>query len=71
MRQALRLTPVILNTWEAEIRRIRVPSQPREIVGKIPSQKRAGGGAPVVEHLLSKYEALSKNPNAADTKRLK
>jgi hypothetical protein len=42
------LTPVILATQEAEIRRIKVRSQPGQIVhktlfGKIPSQKRAGG----------------------------
>jgi hypothetical protein len=44
------LTPVILATQEAEIRRIAVQSQPRQIVRKslsqkIPSQKRAGGVA--------------------------
>jgi hypothetical protein len=42
--------PVILDTQEAEIRRITVRSQPRQIVYKIlslklPSQKRAGGVA--------------------------
>jgi hypothetical protein len=41
-----RLTPVILATQEAEIRKIRVGSQPGQIVlkslaGKNPSQKRA------------------------------
>jgi hypothetical protein len=44
------LTPVILAAQEAEIRRIRVPSQPRQIVcetlsQETPSQKRAGGVA--------------------------
>jgi hypothetical protein len=44
------LTPVILATQEAEIRRITVPSQPAQIVcetlsQKNPSQKRAGGVA--------------------------
>jgi hypothetical protein len=43
----LRLTPVILATQEAEIRRIAVRSQPRQTIlealsGKNPSQKRAG-----------------------------
>jgi hypothetical protein len=32
------LTPVILATWEAEIRRIMVRGQPRQKVGKTPSQ---------------------------------
>jgi hypothetical protein len=31
--------PIILATQEADIRRIVVPSQPREIVCKTPSQK--------------------------------
>jgi hypothetical protein len=44
------LTPIILATQEAEIRRIMVQNQPRQIVHetlsqKNPSQKRAGGGA--------------------------
>jgi hypothetical protein len=44
------LTPIILATQEAEIRRIVVQSQPRQIVRetlfqKYPSQKRAGGVA--------------------------
>jgi hypothetical protein len=43
------LTPVILATQEAEIRRIAVQSQPRQIPylkkKKKPSQKRAGGVA--------------------------
>jgi hypothetical protein len=47
------LTPVILATQEAEIRRIVVRSQPREIVletlsQKNPSQKRTGGVAQAV-----------------------
>jgi hypothetical protein len=33
------LTPVILVTWEAEIRRIRVRGQPRQIVHKTSSPK--------------------------------
>jgi hypothetical protein len=44
------LTPVILGSQEAEIRRIKVRSQPGQIVRKTlsqknPSQKRAGGEA--------------------------
>jgi hypothetical protein len=44
------LTPVILTTQEAEIRRFEVQSQPRQIVcetlsKKYPSQKRAAGMA--------------------------
>jgi hypothetical protein len=44
------LTPIILATQEAEIRRITVPNQPRQIVRetlsrKNPSQKGAGGVA--------------------------
>jgi hypothetical protein len=33
------LTPVILTTWEAEIGRIVVPDQPRQIVHKTSSLK--------------------------------
>jgi hypothetical protein len=45
-----RLTPVILATQEAEIRRMAVQSQtrannPRDPISKKPSQKRAGGVA--------------------------
>jgi hypothetical protein len=42
-------TPVILLTQEAEIRRIMVQSQPRQIVDENPSQKRAGGMAQGVD----------------------
>jgi hypothetical protein len=60
--------PIILTTQEAEIRRIEVQSQPRQIVCETLSQKyltqnRAGGMDQVVEHLPSKPEALSSNPN--------
>jgi hypothetical protein len=66
-----RLTPVILATQEAEIRRIMVQSQPGQIVHetpsrKKPSQKRAGGVAQVVEsHLPSMHEAFSSNSSIA------
>jgi hypothetical protein len=61
------LTPVILATWEVQIRRIVVRSQPGQIAleilfGKHPNmKKRAGGVAQVVECLPSK-KALSSNP---------
>jgi hypothetical protein len=63
--------PVILATQEAEIRRIVVISQPRQIVcetlsQKYPTQNRAGG---VVECLSSKCEALSSNPSTAKKKK--
>jgi hypothetical protein len=50
--------PVILATWEAEIRRITVQGQPRQIAGETPISKitRAkwtGGVAQAVEHLLA------------------
>jgi hypothetical protein len=58
------LTPVILTTQEAEIRKIEGQSQPGQTVWEIlsqksPLQKRAGGVTSVVEHLVSKREALS------------
>jgi hypothetical protein len=65
--------PVILATWEAEIRKIAVQSQPRQIVHKtLPlkytTRNRAGGVAEVVEHLPSKCEALNSNPSTAKNK---
>jgi hypothetical protein len=62
------LTPVILTTQEAEIRRIIVQSQPRAnslqdpILKKIHHKKGLGGGA-------SKPEALCSNPSAAKNKK--
>jgi hypothetical protein len=54
------LTPVILPTQEADIRRIVFQSQPGQIVPKTQSRKysvpkRTGGVAQEVESLLSKY----------------
>jgi hypothetical protein len=68
--QKLVLTPVILATWEAEIRRMVVPSQSRQIVyenlsPKYPTYKMAGGIVQVVQHLSSKCKALSSNPSTA------
>jgi hypothetical protein len=61
------LTPVILATQEAEIRRITVRSQPRQIVGetlsrKNPSQKRAGRVAQNVnpEFKLQYYKKIKR-----------
>jgi hypothetical protein len=59
--------PVISATQEAEIRRIVVCSQPRQmfhmtISWKFPAAKKAGRVAEVVEHLPNKCEALSSNP---------
>jgi hypothetical protein len=61
------LTPVILATQEAEIRRISDCGQPRQIVHKTlswknPSQKRAGGVVQAAEHLPSKHEDPRSNP---------
>jgi hypothetical protein len=56
------LMPVILDTQEAEIRKITVRSQPGQIVCEIQHQKRAGGEAQVVEHLPNKHEAQSSKP---------
>jgi hypothetical protein len=54
---------IILATQEAEIK-IKVKSQPRQIVHetlsqKYPIQKRASGVDQVIEHMSSKQEALS------------
>jgi hypothetical protein len=62
------LTPLILATQEAEIRRISVPGQPGQIVCEIlsrkhPTQKMAGEAVQVVECLPTKYKTLSSNPS--------
>jgi hypothetical protein len=69
------LTLVILATLEAEIRRITVGSQPRQIVcetlsQKIPNtKKRTGRVAQVVERLPSKHKALSSNSTEKERER--
>jgi hypothetical protein len=62
-------TPVIPATWEADVGRIVVQGQPREIVletssPKEPEQNVLEGhcGAQVIECLLCKCKALSSNP---------
>jgi hypothetical protein len=69
------LTPVILATQEAEIRRIKIWSQPGQTVHetlpqKYPTQNRAGRGAQVVECLPSKCEALGSNLSTAKNKKI-
>jgi hypothetical protein len=65
-------SPVILATWKAEIGRIVVRGQPRQIVQETPSPKnqtRAGGVVQVVECLPSKHETPSLNPSTEKRKK--
>jgi hypothetical protein len=60
-------TPIILATWEADIERIKVQGQPRQIVHKTPiskisTAKWTGSLAQVVERLLCKHEDLNSTP---------
>jgi hypothetical protein len=62
------LMPVILATQGAEIRRVVVRSQPRQIVPKplspkYPTPERTGGAAQEVEYLPGKREAQRSNPS--------
>jgi hypothetical protein len=62
------LAPVILAIWEAEIWRIIVQGQPRQIVhetpiSKITRAKWTGGVTQAVQHLPCKHEVLSSNPS--------
>jgi hypothetical protein len=70
------LMPVILASQEAEIRRITVQSQPKQIVHetlswKYPTTKRPGKVDQVIECLPSKCEALSSNSSTAKKKNKK
>jgi hypothetical protein len=70
------ITPVILASQEAEIRRIVVQGPPRQIVQetlsqKYSTQKKAGGVAQVVECLPNKCEAVISNPSPARRKKKK
>jgi hypothetical protein len=69
------LTPIILATWEAEIKKIMVLSQSRKIVPKAlsqkyPMQKGAGKEAQGVEGLPSNCETLSSNPSATKKRKV-
>jgi hypothetical protein len=68
------LTPIFLATQEAEISRIRVQSQPGQIVcetlsGKNPSQKRAGGVAQGVGSEFKPQYHKKKKKKVTRTKR--
>jgi hypothetical protein len=54
--------PVMLATWEAENRRIKVGGHLGEI-------RKAGGVSQEVEHLLCKHEAPSPNPKRRKKKK--
>jgi hypothetical protein len=62
--------PVILDTWEAEMGRIKILQQ---IVSKDPLSKitRAKWTEGVAQHLLCKFEALSPNPSLTKKKKKK
>jgi hypothetical protein len=64
------LTPIILATREAEIRRITARGQLGQIVLETPSQK-ASRVAQMAEHLPSKCKALSSKPSTAKNKQQK
>jgi hypothetical protein len=63
------LTPVILTTQEAEIRRIMVQSQPGQIVQETLSRKTLSQKMGLVEWL--KVKALSSSPSMTKTKKRK
>jgi hypothetical protein len=68
------LTPVILATWDAEIRRIMVQGQTRANssqypISKITREKWTIGVARAAENLLCKLKALSLNPSPPHKKR--
>jgi hypothetical protein len=64
--------PIILATWEAEMRRIEVEASMgkwfmKHLSQKYSIQKRFGGVVQMVEHLPSKCEVLSSNPSPKKT----
>jgi hypothetical protein len=65
------LTLVILATWKAEIGRIMIQGQPREIVCETPLKISRPKWAQTVECLFCKHEALSSNHNPTKKKKKK
>jgi hypothetical protein len=66
--------PIILASWEAEIKRIIVQNKPDSLldpISKIPNTKRASGVAQVAECLLNKPETLSSNLTTAKQNKTK
>jgi hypothetical protein len=68
--------PVILVIWKAEIGRIAVRGQPRQIVHETPSPKTTrakwtGGVVQMVNNVHYKHEALSSNPTPTKKKKKK
>jgi hypothetical protein len=69
-------TPVIVATWETEIRRVTVQGQSGQIVqkthpiSKITRANWTGGVAQAEEHLLCKCKTLSSNPSPTKIKKL-
>jgi hypothetical protein len=64
--------PVILATWEAEIRRTRIrghhgKKSSQDPISKITRVKWTPGVAQAVEHLLCKWQALGSNPSYTKT----
>jgi hypothetical protein len=59
------LTPLILATQEAEVRKITVQSQPKAKSSQDPTQDKKGW---VVEHLPNRSKALSSNQNTTENK---
>jgi hypothetical protein len=62
---------VIIAILETEIKKFEASQgQKSKILSqKYPIPEKAGGAAQVIEHFLSKYEALSPNPSATKKKK--